>query len=449
MKVVFLGTAINQLAIEEELHEISQRFHVVSLIGENVSLQDISSFTSNTKANILHIADHCDKQGIHLANGEILTKERLAHIARQMRVDAVFLNACDSAYLAQYLVDNNVPVVLAYTLDIFDGDAFRIASFFYQELKDHNNDLKEAYEHASPRDGTFAWFSNGLHTQTLLKPLLSELTTLRQFVDKMTKTMEGLKEEFVTKEKRFLTILAAFVVFLLLLNAILWSVFVSSDYVSASALNDIDNIELNQTIPPTDDKWMVICHVPSNKTMRINRVAWKGHQGHGDYEGECRELPTVTNTVVPVLTSTWTPLPNSTSTNTVIPTETNTVIPTNTKTPTEIVPTVTETHKPKDTATAIIIPTWTTTATKTNTFLPTRTSTRFIPIATIKPTVTEPFVPTIPFIPTATNIVIPTETIIPTNTSMGTKTKIPIPTSTFTKVVTPTPTWTRLPINPC
>jgi len=95
--------------------------------------------------------------------------------------------------------------------------------------------------------------------------------------------------------------------------------------------------------PPTPtataEKWVTICHkpgTPAEKTMNVPQSAVNGHQGHGDYLGECQAtsipVPTEANTPVQPTYPPPTPVQTTWPTATQVPPQ----APTNTPTPTPI-----------------------------------------------------------------------------------------------------------------
>jgi hypothetical protein len=109
-----------------EVELLGSAVQVVPLLGE-IGHDRVTRTASGQRYSILHIASHGNGHGIDLA-GDVLTKERLAQIARHVRADLVFLNACDSAGLGQYLTCAGVPCIVCHTVAMADVDALVAAT---------------------------------------------------------------------------------------------------------------------------------------------------------------------------------------------------------------------------------------------------------------------------------------------------------------------------------
>jgi hypothetical protein len=133
---------------------------------------------------VLHIVSHGDDAGV-LLSGDSLSKERLGQIARHVRADLVFLNACNSAALGQYLACAGVPCVVCYTVAVADQDALRSASYFYEELDACGGDYKKAFDKVNPCDGSFAWFAGANYVDAAVAPLVSGVEAMRSSLVRM------------------------------------------------------------------------------------------------------------------------------------------------------------------------------------------------------------------------------------------------------------------------
>jgi hypothetical protein len=208
-----------QWALEVEL--LGGALHTVPLIGQ-VNAERITKATSGERFTILHIASHGDDEGVLLSEG-LLTKEELAQIARHVRAELVFLNACRSAALAQYLACQGVLCVIAYTVPVLDRNALRTASYYYEELVAHGMDYRRAFEKVTPCDGSLAWFAGAGYIDKAIEPLIA--------------TIGGLQQEMVTLRRTTTRSLAAMGVINLLAVGTLLSVALPAAY--------------GQTIPPS------------------------------------------------------------------------------------------------------------------------------------------------------------------------------------------------------
>lgn len=179
-----LQTNAPMLDIPLELEQLGIGHQIIALTGV-VNHERILRATASQHFDALHIASHCINNQILLSNDETLTREQLGQIARKVRVNLVFLNACDSAQLAQSLVDVGIPVVTAWTIPVLDADGIRTATFFYDELLRNNNDLHNAYRKVNPRDGSFLFLAGDGYIENLLLPLVQRLDQLSQQIARL------------------------------------------------------------------------------------------------------------------------------------------------------------------------------------------------------------------------------------------------------------------------
>jgi hypothetical protein len=136
--------------------------------------------------------------------------------------ELVFLNACRSAALAQYLACQGVPCVIAYTVPVLDRNALRTASYYYEELVAHGMDYRRAFEKVTPCDGSLAWFAGAGYIDKASEPLIA--------------TIGGLQQEMVTLRRTTTRSLAAMGVVNLLAVGTLLSVALPAAYAGGGTL---------------------------------------------------------------------------------------------------------------------------------------------------------------------------------------------------------------------
>lgn len=174
-----------------EVELLGAVLHAVPLTGP-VSSERLTRATSGERFTILHVVADGADEGVALSDG-LLGKERLAQIARHVRADLVFLNACRSAALGQYLACQGVPCVICYTVPVLDADALRMASYFYEELVALGLDYRRAFEKVSPCDGSLAWFAGVGYVDKAVEPLVATVGSLQQEMVTMRRTLvQGL-----------------------------------------------------------------------------------------------------------------------------------------------------------------------------------------------------------------------------------------------------------------
>jgi hypothetical protein len=170
-----------------EVELLGAVLHAVPLTGF-VSSERLTRATSGERFTILHVVADGDDEGVALSDG-LLVKERLAQIARHVRADLVFLNACRSAALGQYLACQGVPCVICYTVPVLDADALRMASYYYEELVALGLDYHRAFEKVSPCDGSLAWFAGAGYVDKAVEPLVTMVGLLQGEMMTMRRTM--------------------------------------------------------------------------------------------------------------------------------------------------------------------------------------------------------------------------------------------------------------------
>lgn len=186
-RMLLIAPAQESMSGPAEIELLGASIHAVPLTG-SVTGERLTRATSGERFTILHIAAHGDEEGVALSDGR-LDKERLAQIARHVRADLVFLNACRSAALGQYLACQGVPAVIAYTADLLDRNALRTASYYYEELVALGMDYHRAFEKVSPCDGSLAWFAGSGFVERAVEPLLVSVAALRHDLDAAKRTL--------------------------------------------------------------------------------------------------------------------------------------------------------------------------------------------------------------------------------------------------------------------
>ncbi len=186
-RMLLISPAQEDVSGAAEIELLGAAIHAVPLTGA-VTGERLTRATSGERFTILHIAAHGDEEGVALSDGR-LDKERLAQLARHVRADLVFLNACRSAALGQYLACQGVPAVIAYTAAALDRDALRTASYYYEELVALGMDYHRAFEKVSPCDGSLAWFAGAGFVERAVEPLLASVALLRHDLDAAKRTL--------------------------------------------------------------------------------------------------------------------------------------------------------------------------------------------------------------------------------------------------------------------
>lgn len=163
------------LRTDQEIEWIQRTFHTETLAGD-VTPARIFEHVTGEHYDVVHIGAHGNEDGVELSNGTMLSMFELQRLARTVEAKLVYLNSCSSARLAQYMVDQGVPAVIATTYKIQDLTAWSVATAFYRWLAS-DTDFYRAYEAAKPSDGTVSFYSNGNFISRQIQPVLAELAS--------------------------------------------------------------------------------------------------------------------------------------------------------------------------------------------------------------------------------------------------------------------------------
>lgn len=429
--------------------EISIISNISGLAPENLSVEIVleSEATELSLTNrfvvrgqqfdALHFLGHASSEGFPLPNGDFLNAPKLHQLANSAGAKLVFLNACSTGRLGQYLVNRKVSVCLAYAIDVLDSDAILTATRFYAALSRSNQPytggLREAYVTAAPEDGSLLWLTNGQYVNDIIAPLLARMESFdkerteafQRFENSLNnlgtdsqKTLgliERIEAKFITTVETFkvshtslgrsVRQLMIAVIIAIIIGLVLF--FVSSVY--------------GQTVPqPTNQ----VTETPQQGRPPTDTPSSPCDNNQGQGKQPCptpnsgtpdNATPTPVDTPEPSIPPPDTPVPPTDTPTEVPPTDAPTEVPpTDTEVPptdTQVPPTDTPTQEP--TATEVpptISPTGVSTNTPapTNTKRPKRTSTP-TPFPTATPV---PPVPPIKSTPSPT--LVPCVTVIPT-----------------------------------
>jgi hypothetical protein len=323
MKVLLIAPDQLGISWSSEIELLGGSVQSVPLTG-TVTLERITRATAGQAFTVVHVASHGDSAGVLLSDGTVLTKERLGQIARHVRADCVFLNACNSAALGQYLACAGVPCVVCHTVAVADSDALRSASYFYEELESCSGDYKKAFDKVNPCDGSFAWFAGANYVDAAVAPLVSGVEAMRS---QLVRTQQVMYVTLATLVTLVVAAVAALVVFASGVAAQGESPLptqLPTELPTSTALST--SMELPTEPPPASPTVVVVtleptAGVPSGPQSTATR---KRDKDEDDEEPPPTwtpsETPTVTDTAVPLSTSTPTRTPTQTFTPTPIPT---------------------------------------------------------------------------------------------------------------------------------
>ena len=109
-----------------------------------------------TNFQVIHFATHSDSNGVLLSNGELLTAQDVAQLARITEAMCIFFNSCLSGRLAAYAVRHGVRFCVYTNVNLIDDEAWKAPAAFYDSLQNgHSNDVVGAYIVSDNGDGTY------------------------------------------------------------------------------------------------------------------------------------------------------------------------------------------------------------------------------------------------------------------------------------------------------
>lgn len=116
-----------------EIREISSRLNLqTTILNGPVTCQDVFRYCKD-RYDILHFVTHGGDEGLELSDGLMLAQD-IAQAARVARASMVFMNTCDSAKLAGYIVSHGVLWSLQGNDRIKESDAWKVMLAFYSSL---------------------------------------------------------------------------------------------------------------------------------------------------------------------------------------------------------------------------------------------------------------------------------------------------------------------------
>lgn len=182
MQIGVFGTP--ELSTSPEIQDISRRHTIYPFLATD-SMRSWNNELRRNSFDILHFGGHISldqyKRPSRLHIGaEVLTVDDIMSMARLCSARLVFLNGCDSAYMANALVRNGLPAAIYTTIELEDADAWKFPLSFYEVVarqEDEHSiiDLRKAFEASVDRNGVYGWVSNGHYETDLLKPIVSEI----------------------------------------------------------------------------------------------------------------------------------------------------------------------------------------------------------------------------------------------------------------------------------
>ena len=187
-KVLFVAPDDRSLKVIPELDALYELgYSVVTLQGQ-VDDDRLFDAVRTRRYDILHLAAHGDRAGLALTKLP-LSFQGIQQVARQCGARLVLLNECNSASIAQRLVNGGLPVGIGTFDDVDDAQAKQMSMAFYQELS-RSGDPHAAYTFACTGEH-YGYFSNGSYAQLIAQPVTALAQQVR-FVVLAAATSVGL-----------------------------------------------------------------------------------------------------------------------------------------------------------------------------------------------------------------------------------------------------------------
>ncbi len=94
---------------------------------------------------IFHFGGHAEANTLLAADGSIFVEGLADQLALQSQLQLVFLNGCDTQSQVKHFIRQDIPIVLATTCNIDDGQARYFASHFYRAIAERHS-IKAAFK---------------------------------------------------------------------------------------------------------------------------------------------------------------------------------------------------------------------------------------------------------------------------------------------------------------
>lgn len=157
LRVLLIAPTLENINAIPEIRAISALHRVFPLNG-HVSLQDVYDAAKDDSYDIIHFALHSNQDMLRL-NGDVLTPEDVAQVARLAHAKLIFLNSCNSGRHASYAVQHGVEFAIFSNIAISDAGAWKFPVAFYEFLSDQIEkkqvNFAKAYNDASSADGAY------------------------------------------------------------------------------------------------------------------------------------------------------------------------------------------------------------------------------------------------------------------------------------------------------
>jgi len=164
MRILFVApefegnSAINAVP---EMRAISAKHTVYSLVGKNVTVNELLEIVDRWKFDVIHFTSHMSERGVEMSNGELLEPADCALAARTAKASVVVFSGCDSGLPANYVVNYGPEYSIFATRKLTSNEFWKFALAFYNAFPNgHADNVLDAYLDASNKDGSIGWTMN-------------------------------------------------------------------------------------------------------------------------------------------------------------------------------------------------------------------------------------------------------------------------------------------------
>ena len=132
----------------------------VTVLNGTVTAQDIYSEARHGKYTIIHLVTHGDDYSLALSNGETLSPDDVAQIARLCGAQLILFNDCRSGVFSDYAVRHGVPFTIRCNVELKDPEAWKLPLSFYSLLAEQMAtggalDIPAAWDGADTGEGLY------------------------------------------------------------------------------------------------------------------------------------------------------------------------------------------------------------------------------------------------------------------------------------------------------
>ena len=132
----------------------------VTVLNGTVTAQDIYNEARHGKYAVIHFVTHSEDYAVHLSDGETLSPEDVAQVARLCAAQLILFNSCRSGVMAAYAVAHGVPATIYCNVELLEREAWKLPLSFYSLLAEQMAsigvlDIASAFHGADTGEGLY------------------------------------------------------------------------------------------------------------------------------------------------------------------------------------------------------------------------------------------------------------------------------------------------------